>query len=172
MPGHARMRAGFSLVEMLVVVLIIGLMTGVAVLSLNIADSHPARHSALQLAEILRTASEEAGIEGRSLALGFWQRGWRFYELRAGVSWQPLQDDALLRARQLPDGVHLALQLQGEDVHLQHEDKTHPQVFLLASGEMQPFVLELRDGHRAPMWLHGNAIGQVRVLDAQGKELR
>ena len=163
------LRRGFSLVEMLVVVLIIGLMTGVAVLSLSLTDTHPARTAAEQLAELIRTASEEAGMQGQNLALGFWQRGWRFYVLRGGASWLPLEGDALLRPRELPDGLRISLDLQGQTVRLEDRDQTKPQVFLLASGEMQPFELEIRDGGHAPVRLRGNALGEV-TLQGMGVE--
>ena len=164
-PGSV-LRRGFSLVEMLVVVLIIGLMTGVAVLSLSLTDAHPARTGAEQLAELIRTASEEAGMQGQNLALGFWQHGWRFYVLRADASWEPLQGDALLRPRELPDGLRISLDLQGQTVKLADRDQTKPQVFLLASGEMQPFELEIRDGGHAPVRLRGNALGEVTLHGA------
>ncbi len=154
---------GFTLVEMLVVVLIIGLMTGVAVLSLSLADTHPARDRARQLAGLVRIAGEEAGLQGENLALGFWRRGWRFYVLRGGASWQPLTGDTLLRPRTLPAGLSLSLELQGQRVALEDRDATRPQVFLLASGEMQPFVVELRAAGHEPVRVRGNAIGEVSV---------
>ncbi|WP_276967771.1 type II secretion system minor pseudopilin GspH [Metallibacterium scheffleri] len=154
---------GFSLVEMLVVVLIIGLMTGVAVLSLSLGQSHPLRDNAERLAELVREAGENASMQGQNLALGFWRHGWRFYVLREGGAWQPLSDDALLRARTLPQGLSLALELQGESVTLENHDKTKPQVFLLSSGEMQPFVVEISAPGHVAMRVRGNAIGEVRV---------
>ncbi|MHB1616505.1 MAG: type II secretion system minor pseudopilin GspH [Metallibacterium sp.] len=154
---------GFSLVEMLVVVLIIGLMTGVAVLSMSLGESHPARDNAERLAELVREASENASMQGQNLALGFWRHGWRFYVLRGGGAWQPLTDDTLLRARTLPRGLALTLDLQGEQVTLKDHDKTKPQVFLLSSGEMQPFVVEIRGSGHAAMRVRGSAIGEVKV---------
>ena len=142
---------GFSLVEMLVVVLIIGLMTGVAVLSMSLGESHPVRDNAERLAELVREASENASMQGRNLALGFWQHGWRFYVLRGGGAWQPLTDDTLLRARTLPRGLALTLNLQGEQVTLKDHDKTKPQVFLLSSGEATPFCVAV-EGRQRRAW--------------------
>ena len=168
----SRFRAGpcgFSLVEMLVVVVIIGLMTGVAVLSVSLEDTHPARDSAERLSSLIRLASEEASLQGENLALGFWQRGWRFYVLRGETQWQPVAGDRLLRPRPLPRGLTFALQLQGVQVQLPDRDRTQPQVFLMASGEMEPFTLTIRDDARAAQVLRGNALGEVRVFGADGR---
>ena len=160
---------GFSLVEMLVVVVIIALMTGVAVLSVSLADDHPARDSAERLASLIRLASEEGSLQGENLALGFWQRGWRFYVLRGEAQWEPVTGDRLLRPRPLPRGLTFALQLQGMQVQLPGRDQTKPQVFLMASGEMEPFTLTVRDGGRTMQVLRGNALGEVRVYGADGR---
>lgn len=159
-PMRAR---GFSLVEILVVVLIIALMTGVAVLSLSLSSAHPVRDRAEQFAQLLRVASEEASMQGENLALGFWTRGWRFYVLRGGMAWQPLNGDELLRPVTLPEDYALTLSLQGQQVQLEREDKTKPQVFLLASGEMEPFELLISAKGHASERVTGNAIGEVKV---------
>ncbi|MEJ2060699.1 MAG: type II secretion system minor pseudopilin GspH [Gammaproteobacteria bacterium] len=154
---------GFSLVELLVVLLIIGLMTGVAVLSLASTGRDPAELAATRLRSVLELAQEEAQMQGRNLALGFWQRGWRFYQLDDFGKWQPVTGDRLLRPRKLEQGLDLVLQLQGLDVVLAPFDKTHPQIFLLASGETQPFTLVIEQDGKPRRRLIGDAIGNLKV---------
>ena len=161
--------AGFSLVEMMVVILIIAVMTSVAMLSLSFGSRDRARLAATQLAGVLRSAREEAAMQGRNLAFGFWQRGWTCYELDAAGAWQPLLDDRVLRPRTLDDGLTLTLRLQGEDVRLAARARTHPQVFVLSSGEMEPFVLELREDARTRERLTGSALGQITLEAAHAR---
>lgn len=161
--------AGFSLVEMMVVILIIAMMTSVAMLSLSFGSRDRARLAATQLAGVLRSAREEAAMQGRNLAFGFWQHGWTCYELDAAGAWQPLQDDRLLRPRTLDDGLALSLRLQGEEVRLAARAHTHPQVFVLSSGEMEPFVLELREDARTRARLTGSALGRITLEDAHAR---
>lgn len=168
-PGRCRRTRGFSLVEILVVVLIIALMTGVAVLSLSLNSTHPVRDRAEHLAQLLRLAGEEASMQGENLALGFWQRGWHFYVLRAGTAWQPLDGDELLKSETLPEGYALTLILQGQQVQLEAQDKTKPQVFLLASGEMEPFELVMSGAGYHSERITGNAIGEVKVQRVEGE---
>ena len=163
--------AGFSLVEMMVVIMIIAVMTSVAMLSLSFGGRDRARLAATQLAGVLRSAREEAAMQGRNLAFGFWQHGWTCYELDAAGAWQPLLDDRLLRPRTLDSDLVLTLRLQGADVRLAARAHTHPQVFVLASGEMEPFVLELRegDGARTRERLTGSALGQITLETAHAR---
>lgn len=155
--------AGFSLVEMMTVILIIAVMTSVAMLSLSFGSHDRARLAATQLAGVLRSAREEAAMQGRNLAFGFWQRGWICYQLDDAGAWQPLLDDRLLRPRTLDDGLTLTLHLQGEEVRLAARAHSHPQVFVLSSGEMEPFVLELREDARSRERLTGSALGQITL---------
>ena len=161
--------AGFSLVEMMVVILIIAVMTSVAMLSLSFGSRDRARLAATQLAGVLRSAREEAAMQGRDLAFGFWQRGWACYELDAAGAWHPRLGDRLLRPRTLAAGLALTLRLQGEEVRLAGRAKTHPQVFVLSSGEMEPFVLELREDARTRERLTGSALGQITLQSVDAR---
>ncbi len=154
--------SGFTLVELLVVMLIIGLMTGVAVMSLSVTDHDESRLAAKRLISVMRLAHEEAEMQGRNLALGFWQRGWRFYQLDALGKWHPLRSGGLMRPRRVPSDLRFTLQLQGLDVALAPEDQTHPQVFLLASGEMQPFTLYIKQDGKRRIRIQGDPLGQLR----------
>lgn len=160
---HARdvRQFGFSLLEMLVVLLIIGLMTGMVFMSGSLSHGPPARAAAHRLQVIIQLAHDEAQAQGRNLAIGFWQHGWRFYELDPQLIWQPLQVDGPLRSHTLNDEVRLTLRLDGQDVILAPTDQTHPQVFLLSSGEAQPFTLVIEQGDIPREILRGDALGRI-----------
>ena len=155
--------SGFSLLELLVLLLIIGLMTSAALMSVSLGERDPARATARRLQSLIGLAHEEAQMQGRNLALGFWQHGWRFYALDADAAWQPVNDDRSLRLRRLPHDLTLELQLQGVEVVLSPEQRLHPMVFLLSSGEMQPFVLGVEQGGVVRERLQGNAVGQLTL---------
>jgi len=141
--------------------LIIGLMTGVAVMSLSVTDHDESRLAAKRLTSVIRLAHEEAEMQGRNLALGFWQRGWRFYQLDELGKWHRLHSGGLLRPRRLPRDLRFTLQLQGLDIALASGDQTHPQVFLLASGEMQPFTLYIEQDGKRRVRIQGDPLGQL-----------
>lgn len=97
---------------------------------------------ARRLAALLELASDEAVLRSEQLAVRFGNSDYEFFKL-VGGQWLPMADDAQFRQRDLPKGVFLDLELEdspplGLDTE---EDKQMPQVFLLSSGEMTPFIL-------------------------------
>ena len=152
-------RAGFTLIELLVVVFLIGLLASVAVLALR-TDSPAERleREAARLYARMDLAREEAVLRARSLGLQVDTGGYRFLELAEG-RWQPLADDRLLAAHELPDTMRLVAELDGIEIVLAspgdttdgrsgEEDRLRPQIFFLASGELLPefsLLLSARD---------------------------
>lgn len=139
--GKAR---GFTLVEMMVVLLIIGVVVTFAGFSLR-GDPWAERidEETRRLAALLSLASEEAVMEARELAVRFDTDGYHFLLLRNG-NWVELREDPLLRPRDLPEGMELELRLQdGADATSSEENPELPQVYILSSGEMTPFTVHL-----------------------------
>jgi general secretion pathway protein H len=133
---------GFTLIELMVVLVIVGIILTFAALSAG-GDSRAREleREAQRFVALLDLAGDEAVLRGEQLAIEISANGYEFLILREG-KWLPLADDPQLRARALPPGVELDLELG--DVpppSLDEEDEDSPQVFLLSSGEMTPFEL-------------------------------
>ena len=137
---------GFTLLEVLVVVLIIGIILSFAVLKVNDRSrSETAEQETERLAALLKLSSEEAVLQSRELALQLTSGGYEFLMLDQDT-WTTLQDDHLLRPRHLPVEVTLTATIEGETAELQADnDKPLPRIYLLSSGEMTAFTLDLRD---------------------------
>jgi len=165
--------AGFTLLEVLLVVFIIGLMAGFAVLSIDDrASADRLEAEARRLEALLRTASEEAVLYGDELGFSATRDGYRFMRLGQD-GWQVVQgSDNPLRQRKLDQGIDLRL-LEGDpedrrvtratsaaadpasrpddgaderddDARNQDDEESHrPQVLFLSSGELTPFRLEM-----------------------------
>lgn len=133
---------GFTLIELMAVLVIVGIILTFAVLSAG-GDSRAREleREARRFVAILGLASDEAVMRSEQLAIDFAEDGYEFLILHDG-EWLPLADDPQLRARALPPGVELELELaEVPPLSLMEEDEDSPQVFLLSSGEMTPFVL-------------------------------
>lgn len=101
---------GFTLVEVLVVVVIIAILVSLVAVQLAPDARQGLREEGTRLAALLAHARDEAIVTGAPLA---WQRtaeGYRFLQRGSDRTWQPMMmdGDASLRARTLPTGVSVA----------------------------------------------------------------
>ncbi len=175
MPASRR-QSGFSLLELLVVVVIVGIMAGVAVFSIGaIGQETPAETEARRLTALMQLVSEEALVQGRDFGLEIFSDGYRF------LSWDPDSrlwvvpaGDELLRARSFPEDLQVGLVVEGQEVALFEEggrredrqDQVAPQVAISAGGEFTPFELYLAEAFEPSAWLlTGEADGSLELVE-------
>jgi len=142
--------AGFSLLELLVVVTIIGIFAGAAVLSMGaLGSDRELEREALRLRGLVDLMQEEAILESRDYGILFAETGYRFYvyDYRQ-LTWLLVSDDRLLREYALTEPLRLALDMDDREVLLALDfeargriEQTEPQVTILASGELTPFEI-------------------------------
>jgi len=153
------------LLEVMVVVLIIGVMLTVSVMSLR-SDSHAEllQLEATRMMALLDLASQEAVMRSEQLAVRFSDDGYEFMLLQGG-HWSQLEDDRPLRPRKFPDDIELRLELEDNPPpSLVSEESDLPQVFLLSSGEMTPFVVTLfSPGTEQRFHIKGSLMGRLEL---------
>jgi general secretion pathway protein H len=154
-----RSGAGFTLIEILVVVLIIGIMVAGTVLSLRVSgddrELDNERDRLLALSDYLR---DQAALQNREYGIRCYIGGYEFlvYEPRT-TQWESLTGDPQLRPRRLPAGIEVQLEVEGRQVVLPPEktpgvgkDERVPQIMLFSSGEMSQFEWTLRRSGGGP----------------------
>jgi type II secretion system protein H len=115
-----RARAGFTLLEMLVVVFIIGLVAAGAILSLGATGrDRQLEQERDRLTALIAYVRDRGAMMTTEYGIRCGQHGYRFvyYDNRT-LSWQPETLDDTLRERKLPRGLDLQLVIEGRPVVL------------------------------------------------------
>ncbi|SDZ73315.1 type II secretion system protein H [Thiothrix caldifontis] len=136
---------GFSLLEMMIVIMVIGILYALAGSMLNLSVSDPLNEEVVRLRERVQMAQDESIVRSQALALGFGENGYAFFAQNDQLQWEPIDKDGLLQAYTWRGSYEQVLYLQGQAVSLPDNDKIRPQVFILPTGEMMPFEWHLRD---------------------------
>jgi general secretion pathway protein H len=178
---NAQGASGFTLLEVLVVVVIIGIIASMAVVSTRVlGGDHEMDQEARRLSAVLGQAREEAMLQGRDVGLRVDARGYDFlvYDNR-NERWRLADDDLLLRERLLPDGLEARLWIESRELKLPSRAAptelapATPQVVVLASGDAAPFELRLeRAGTREQRAIVGRVDGSFEILANDAVEPR
>ncbi len=167
-----RTSGGFSLLELLVVVTIIGIFAGAAVLYVGVTGrDRVIEREMRRLGSLIELLREEALMQSRDYGLLFSRSGYRFYIYdHVQQLWVEPPNDRLLREHELPEPLRLTLLLEDREVRLEPEfdarmrAEPEPQVFLLSSGELTPFRVEIgRDLEPARFTLTAELDGELEI---------
>ena len=166
---------GFTLIEIMVVVVIIGVISAMLIISFNLAGSdRELRTQATRLASILELTLDEATLQGRDFGLEVMRGGYRFVEFDPLVGrWNEVIGDDLLRPRVLEDDMEFELTIEERRVTLtddaadlsvdeEDEDEDEDEDVLAymrqrdernSVEEYQPHILILSSGDASPFEL-------------------
>ncbi|MDH4125405.1 MAG: type II secretion system minor pseudopilin GspH [Gammaproteobacteria bacterium] len=181
-----RPSAGFTLIEILVVVTVIGIIVSIALLSLSVlGDDRQLRIEARRISSLLAAAQDEAVMQGREFGLELMHSSYRFVEFDPfQARWLELEIDDIFRSRRLPEDLEFELLLEGKTVLLSAEaaniadpdstnvrntsEKYAPHVLIFSSGEATPFELRIaRRSEQQFVILEGNVMGVVSIMTAE-----
>ncbi|MDH5692931.1 MAG: type II secretion system minor pseudopilin GspH [Gammaproteobacteria bacterium] len=168
----ARTQSGFTLIELLVVVTIIGILIGFVSINVTISGDAKLKKEAKRLAAVVQLASEEAILNSANYVVRLARSK---YELAVlddnGKHVAPEGDDKLFALHELPEGLRLNMEINGEPVSLSAEfDEDYqnvPVLYLLASGELTPFIANFEmdtDKGVTRQRVKGEFNGQVHYL--------
>ncbi|MBX2826117.1 MAG: type II secretion system minor pseudopilin GspH [Gammaproteobacteria bacterium] len=148
-----RGNAGFTLIEILVVIVIIAVLTGVVTLNLNIRNvSKSVQDEARRIGALMQFASDQAIYSRQQLGIRFHPESYEFYILAAveeseDLTWQIIDDDRLAM-RTPPEPMLFEMDIEGLPIVLEtladerktvtDEEPVKPHILFLSNGEIMP----------------------------------
>ncbi len=161
-PAAASAGRGFTLAEVLVVLVVIGLAAGFAYARFDSDPRQALEREARRFASAVEHAALLAQWKNETLGLSagggtyqFWRRG----TTAEGERWLPLGDDELLQARALPTPFGVAVQEYAGQVP--PPDAIIP---LVPSGRNEPYVIQIA----SPEWLERLSVDPLNRVTLSG----
>lgn len=156
-----RLGMGFTLIEVMVVVVIIGILINYVAISFG--RNGPAdmlKDESQRLTSLIELASEEALLRSVLIGVDITEESYGFLSLNEG-EWEVVSD-TLFRERQLPEELEISVATalpEGDD-----EDKRTPEIILLNSGEMTSFDIKISSELVESYYrLTGNELGELSL---------
>jgi len=159
--AHKRQSAGFTLIELMVVVTIISILVGAVVLNIDFRNTGTiVRDTAQRTSLLMGLAADQAVYSRQQFGIRFHPNSYEFYILAATEeggepAWQVFDDDRL-RYKDTNVPVEFQVDISGLPIVLEElvdelaeateEDPIKPHVLFLSNGEMMPdFNIVLAD---------------------------
>ncbi len=178
-PGRHR---GFTLIEILVAITVVAIVLSITLLSTDLVRSdREVRTEGERLVALLAAARDDAIFQGREFGLEFLREGYRFVEYDPVTGqWAVIPEEETLRRWDLPEGLELALELEGKAVVLEAEpavlkydsgsgaatNRYAPHLLIYSSGDMTPFAIEIRRlTDQVSVEIEGDLLGNLELAD-------
>lgn len=166
---HTIKQSGFTLLEVMIVMVIVGLLMSVVVPMVSRNNADLLKEQVDRFTALVRLAQDEAILQSRQLALEVSSDSYYFLR-QEGENWVPYGDGPF-RKRNFEKGTKAALYLDSDEVLFEQEEdgESLPQIFLLSSGEMTPFHYDFSFPSGGQVKVSFDAIGNVKKTVLQEK---
>lgn len=145
-PGHNA--NGFTLIEILVVLVLVGLLASLAVFTMGgNSQQRLLKNQVRELYLLIQTASDQAVLNNLELGLVLEETGYRFVAYGDETGQWKTSGERMFRAREFPEWLVTTRFIESDAPRLATaEDELKPDVVFFSSGETTPFELEFTVG--------------------------
>lgn len=161
---HAR---GFTLLEIVVVLAVVGIMIGTAMLYIQPPSAEKIRQQAAEeLWAVSRAARDEAIMLRRVLGIHLDEDGYRL-QVRRGRDWSSPPDDPIYRMRSLPVGLEIRINETASGMTSfaldESDEERLPQLLFLPNGEVSPFEIAVVDQNGGGTRVFTDEYNEIRL---------
>lgn len=156
-----RLAHGFSLVELMVVLAIVGIVSGGASLAIDGFRTNDVDMASERLRRTLEACADRAAVRGRPIAIEFSEDAYRFVRLDADGRWRTLEEAPLFVSRRLPD----QMQIVSLRRHLQGPQQQAQRDLRIEFGTRAPAFELTMHTRKNTIRLRGDPNGRVSRID-------
>lgn len=161
-----RKTIGFTLIEILVVLMIMSIVACVAVLSIRHDENQALKTLANEITQTVTLAEEQAMLQPNVLGLSFNSRHFQFASLQPQAdgkksSWTPVADKNL-GLHKIPKEFQVNVVVGNKQNSNDQESATNPQIVISTSGDLTPFTIYVgKVGEKPRYAISGDADGKI-----------
>lgn len=152
---------GFTLLEVLVVLLIMGMLVGMVSVIARPDEQALLRLEAERLSQLLELAASEARVSGQSFAWEAEQSSYHFSQQGVQEPWTPVNDNDLLRPRTLPPGMVIS-GVSIENTPLDSDFR----IEFTAYSAVLVFLVEISTSTQRYL-IAGSPVGELRIMPGE-----
>ena len=160
---------GFTLIEILVVILIIGIASSIIVISVGnfYLDNKRIDAFAKEMTALISLARNQAIFGFETLGIRFSGNEYTFYRLQEtnSLSWQPLnKKDVFWYPRKIPENLIVTVKRDETNQNTLTEGDITPDIMIYPSGELSPFTISIHTLGRAQDYIiKGSYSGKISL---------
>ena len=149
---------GFTLIEVLIVVLLISIISTVAVLTIGSNQQKQLENFANKIKQLIILAEQEAMLRPATLGVAFTEDEMQFYILASdSKTWSEIQEKPF-QTRNIPKNISATVSINGENKKFTGE----PQIAVFSNLSTTPFLITLTlENHETSYKITGDNTGNI-----------